>query len=195
MRHKLLIYVICCALALAIGSLIYLGKSERSKLKIASSPGESVKENEVWQSRSEPFMTIPYSKCWEMIPTEEYQQFSMQGLWVKPSNECKNINKDKWDIIYTRKDMTTFRKNPHELPPPPKALPLVKELLLDGQLVHFYGDGHGNWDVNFKCGGVYFDPEKYGFHFRRQETHDELSEIEVPEVFKNFIASIKCDSE
>jgi len=186
-------YIICCALISLFTALYisFIKKENSQESKIAAALG-LVKENEVWKSHYEPFMTIPFSKCWEMIADMGFRsdQEPTEILSVQPAKLCNETSKNKWIIMYEG----GLQRNPHALPPAPKERPFAKELNLDGRKVYFYGDNQGNWIANFKCGSVYFDIEKHRFSYHLQEQSTENKDHEVPDVFKEFISSIKCGS-
>jgi len=194
MLFKPYTYVIFIILLLLSGAALYISfikKESRQELKVAAALG-SVRMGEVWKSRYEPFMTIPYSKCWEMSADMAFRQNqkSTDILDVQPSNLCNEEIEAKWLIMYE----TGLQRNPHELPPQPQDYPFPKELNLDGRIFHFYGDDQGRWIVNFKCGSVYFDIEKYRFSYQPQEPIAKNQGHEVPKAFQKFVSSINCDS-
>lgn len=182
-------------MGMAAYTLITKDKNKKNKLMIQTSLGP-LKENEFWQSRFEPFFTIPYSKCWEATSAEQYR-FSPpeQELYVRASNECKDMSKDKWYIVYGRVNMGIIRKGLTELPAPPKGFSILKVLNLNNRVAYFYGNSLGGWTVNFKCRGVYFDLEKIQFDYFAPGPQAPDKDRDVPEEFKSFIASIKCDED
>jgi len=180
-------------MATAIYTSIAKVEDKTNELKVQTNLGP-LRENEVWQSRSKPIVTIPYSKCLEATSVEQYRfSPSEQELYVRASDECKDMGRDKWYIIYGRVNTGTITKLPTELPPPPKGFSSLNEINLNDRETYFYGNGFGGWTVNFKCGGVYFDLERVGFVYMAPNQPTVAQDEDVPDVFKDFIASVKCD--
>jgi len=147
-----------------------------------------------WKSSSRPFVKIPVSECWESISfgISDIEQYPPEVLILRPSSRCESKSGKDWEIIFSSPNEKTKTEILHNFPPPPRGYSFLKEITLNGRIVRFYRNVQNTLAANFSCGNAYFDLENYGFHFTPSSSYRQNSDADVPQVFKDFISSIKC---